>query len=29
MTGVRAYERRADLRANNQRLLDYATAAGP
>ena len=24
VTGVRAYERRADLRANNQRLLDYA-----
>ncbi len=28
MTGVRAYERRADLRANNQRLLDYAVAGG-
>ncbi|MGE0863454.1 MAG: PIG-L family deacetylase [Vicinamibacterales bacterium] len=28
MTGVRAYERRADLRANNQRLLDYANAGG-
>ena len=28
MTGVRAYERRADLRANNQRLLDYAAAGG-
>jgi hypothetical protein len=28
MTGVRAYERRADLRANNQRLLDYARAGG-
>src|SRR5687767_14455515 len=28
MTGVRAYERRADLRANNQRLLDYAGAGG-
>ena len=28
MTGVRAYERRADLRANNQRLLDYASAGG-
>ncbi len=28
MTGVRAYERRADLRANNQRLLDYAKAGG-
>ena len=25
MTGVRAYERRADLRAYNQRLLDYAS----
>ena len=24
MTGVRAYERRADLRAHNQRLIDYA-----
>ena len=24
MTGVRAYERRADLRAYNQRLIDYA-----
>ena len=23
VTGVRAYERRADLRANNSRLLDY------
>ena len=23
VTGVRAYERRADLRANNHRLLDY------
>jgi hypothetical protein len=28
VTGVRAYERRADLRANNQRLLDYAGAGG-
>ena len=28
MTGVRAYERRADLRAHNQRLLDYARAGG-
>jgi hypothetical protein len=28
VTGVRAYERRADLRANNQRLLDYAAAGG-
>jgi hypothetical protein len=28
MTGVRAYERRADLRAYNQRLLDYAQAGG-
>jgi hypothetical protein len=28
MTGVRAYERRADLRAYNQRLLDYASAGG-
>jgi LmbE family N-acetylglucosaminyl deacetylase len=28
VTGVRAYERRADLRANNQRLLDYANAGG-
>lgn len=28
MTGVRAYERRADLRAYNQRLLDYAHAGG-
>jgi len=28
MTGVRAYERRADLRAYNQRLLDYAKAGG-
>jgi hypothetical protein len=25
---VRAYERRADLRANNQRLLDYVRAGG-
>lgn len=28
MTGVRAYERRVDLRAYNQRLLDYARAGG-
>ena len=28
MLGVRAYERRQDLRANNQRLLDYAAAGG-
>ncbi len=28
MTGVRAYERRDDLKANNQRLLDYAAAGG-
>lgn len=28
MTGVRAYERRMDLRAYNQRLLDYAKAGG-
>ena len=28
VTGVRAYERRADLRAQNQRLLDYAAAGG-
>jgi LmbE family N-acetylglucosaminyl deacetylase len=28
MTGVRAYERRTDLRAYNQRLLDYAEAGG-
>lgn len=28
MTGVRAYERRADLRASNQRLIDYASAGG-
>jgi hypothetical protein len=28
MVGVRAYERRPDLRANNQRLLDYARAGG-
>jgi len=28
MTGVRAYERRDDLRAHNQRLLDYAKAGG-
>jgi hypothetical protein len=28
VTGVRAYERRADLRANNQRLIQYANAGG-
>jgi hypothetical protein len=28
VTGVRAYERRADLRANNHRLLAYAEAGG-
>jgi hypothetical protein len=28
VTGVRAYERRADLRAHNQRLLDYARQGG-
>ena len=28
MTGVRAYERRADLRANNHRLIDYVEAGG-
>lgn len=28
MTGVRAYERRMDLRAYNQRLIDYAKAGG-
>jgi LmbE family N-acetylglucosaminyl deacetylase len=28
VTGVRAYERRADLRAHNQRLLDYAARGG-
>lgn len=28
MTGVRAYERRLDLRAYNHRLLDYARAGG-
>jgi hypothetical protein len=28
MTGVRAYERRADLRAYNHRLLDYADRGG-
>jgi LmbE family N-acetylglucosaminyl deacetylase len=28
ITGVRAYERRADLRAYNQRLLDYASRGG-
>src|SRR5262249_31785224 len=28
MVGVRAYENRADLRANNQRLMDYARAGG-
>ena len=28
VTGVRAYERRADLRANNDRLLEYVEAGG-
>jgi hypothetical protein len=28
VTGVRAYERRPDLRANNHRLLDYAQKGG-
>ena len=28
VTGVRAYERRADLRANNDRLLRYVEAGG-
>jgi hypothetical protein len=28
VTGVRAYERRADLRAHNQRLLDFVQAGG-
>ncbi|MDO8680254.1 MAG: PIG-L family deacetylase [Acidobacteriota bacterium] len=28
VTGVRAYERRADLRAYNHRLIDYAKAGG-
>jgi LmbE family N-acetylglucosaminyl deacetylase len=28
VTGVRAYERRADLRANNHRLLDYVRGGG-
>ena len=28
ITGVRAYERRADLRANNSRLLDYVHKGG-
>ncbi len=28
VTGVRAYERRADLRANNHRLLEYAHKGG-
>jgi LmbE family N-acetylglucosaminyl deacetylase len=28
VTGVRAYERRADLRANNSRLLDYVNSGG-
>ena len=28
VTGVRAYERRADLRANNHRLIDYVEAGG-
>ncbi len=28
VTGVRAYERRADLRANNRRLIEYAEQGG-
>ena len=28
VTGVRAYERRDDLRANNRRLLDYVEGGG-
>jgi hypothetical protein len=28
VTGVRAYERRADLRAHNQRLIEYARQGG-
>ena len=28
VTGVRAYERRKDLRANNQRLIEYARSGG-
>ena len=28
VTGVRAYERRTDLRANNHRLLDFVSAGG-
>ncbi len=28
VTGVRAYERRADLRAHNERLIDYARQGG-
>ena len=28
VTGVRAYERRADLKANNRRLIDYAENGG-
>jgi LmbE family N-acetylglucosaminyl deacetylase len=28
VTGVRAYDRRADLKANNRRLLDYAEKGG-
>jgi hypothetical protein len=28
MTGVRAYERRPDLRANNHRLIEYVAAGG-
>src|SRR5207248_5096702 len=28
VTGVRAYERRADLRANNGRLLEYVRGGG-
>jgi hypothetical protein len=28
VTGVRAYERRADLRAHNSRLIDYVSSGG-
>src|SRR4029078_9093451 len=28
VTGIRAYQTRTDLRANNQRLIDYARAGG-
>src|SRR5882762_4081773 len=28
VTGIRAYQTRRDLRANNQRLLDYAKSGG-